>query len=94
MRTAKFLWKAFTIACWLVFVLLLLSPNPKWQAWGLIGALWGIALCMVRPVMEMDEEKKIHRRQMESLRRFHAMQARDRREREHRAWWKGLGIKP
>ena len=92
MRTAKFLWKAFTVACWLVFALLLISPNPKWQAWGLIGALWGIALWVVRPALEVSEQDKIHRRQMKSLHDFHKMQARDRREREHHAWWKSLGI--
>ena len=94
MRMFSFIWKALTIAIWLVVALLLLSHEPSKQAWGCIAAIWAVGLWLVRPVVKRSRDEQIHRDQMASLKRFHAMQARDRREREHASWWRSLGIKP
>jgi hypothetical protein len=52
----------------------------------------GSALCWVMWTTDEDPSREVHRKQQKALRDHHNLQARDRREREHTAWWRYLGI--
>ena len=52
----------------------------------------GAWICWELCLLQLDREESIHRKQQDSLRRFHRMQARDRNEPKYTAWWKSLRI--
>ena len=61
----------------------------------LVAGCWAIykLQCERDPRDEAEERRqRIRQHQQAALKRYHNMQARDRREREYTAWWRSLGI--
>jgi O-antigen ligase len=93
-KTVRSIGRASVIFMWLLVAFLLSGATGTMaQKVTFCTLLAVLVFWAIWPVVtERSLDEIIHANQQASLKRFHRMQARDRREREHRAWWKSLGI--